>query len=75
LKQYFDFKEKTLLDETTTALSEDDKYNIYKAEKILFGLGFSEEDFQKEPKLIYVNTANYHAKLAMQCFVTLATQI
>ncbi len=50
LKQYFDFKEKTLLDETATALSEDDKYNIYKAEKILFGLGFSEEDFQKEPK-------------------------
>jgi ATP-binding cassette subfamily F protein 3 len=38
LKQYFDFKEKTLLDETATALSEDDKYNIYKAEKILFGL-------------------------------------
>ena len=50
LKQYFDFKEKTLLDETATALSEDDKYNIYKAEKILFGLGFSEEDLQKEPK-------------------------
>src|SRR5574344_233433 len=50
LKQYFDFKEKTLLDETATALSEDDKYNIYKAEKILFGLGFSEEDLQKDPK-------------------------
>lgn len=75
LKQYFDFKEKTLLDETATALSEDDKYNIYKAEKILFGLGFSEEDLQKEPKLMYVNTANCHAKLAMKCFVTLATQI
>ena len=50
LKQYFDFTEKTLLDETALALSEDDKYNIYKAEKILFGLGFSEEDLQKEPK-------------------------
>jgi ATP-binding cassette, subfamily F, member 3 len=50
LKQYFDFKEKTLIDETATALSEDDKYNIYKAEKILFGLGFSEDDLQKDPK-------------------------
>jgi ATP-binding cassette subfamily F protein 3 len=56
LKQYFDFKEKTLLDETATALSEDDKYNIYKAEKILFGLGFSEEDLQKEPKVFQVVT-------------------
>ena len=47
LKQYFDFTEKTLIDETALALSEDDKYNIYKAEKILFGLGFSEDDLQK----------------------------
>ena len=38
---------------TATALSEDDKYNIYKAEKILFGLGFSEEDLQKEPKKFF----------------------
>ncbi len=49
LKQYFNFTEKTLIDETALALSEDDKYNIYKAEKILFGLGFSEADLQKEP--------------------------
>ncbi len=50
LKQYFDFSEKTLIDETALALSEEDKYDIYKAEKILFGLGFTEEDLQKEPK-------------------------
>ncbi len=50
LKQYFDFTEKTLIDETALALSEDDKYDIYKAEKILFGLGFSEDDLQKSPK-------------------------
>ena len=50
LKQYFDFTEKTLIDETALALSEDDKYDIYKAEKILFGLGFSEDDLQKKPK-------------------------
>ena len=50
LKQYFDFTEKNLLDETALALGEDDKYNIYKAEKILFGLGFSHDDLLKAPK-------------------------
>ncbi|AXH13159.1 ABC-F family ATP-binding cassette domain-containing protein [Halarcobacter bivalviorum] len=50
LKQYFNFSEKTLLDETALALSEEDKYNIYKAEKILFGLGFTQEDLEKDPK-------------------------
>jgi ATP-binding cassette subfamily F protein 3 len=50
LKQYFDFTEKTLLEETALALSEEDKYNIYKAEKILFGLGFTQEDLEKAPK-------------------------
>ena len=50
LKQYFDFTEKTLVEETALALGEDDKYNIYKAEKILFGLGFSMEDLDKAPK-------------------------
>jgi len=50
LKQYFDFTQNSLIDETALALSEDDKYDIYKAEKILFGLGFSEEDLEKAPK-------------------------
>ena len=50
LKQYFDFTEKTLIEETSLALNEEDRYNIYKAEKILFGLGFSQEDLEKAPK-------------------------
>jgi len=50
LKQYFNFTESNLLDETALALSEDEKYNFYKAEKILFGLGFSEADLAKDPK-------------------------
>ncbi|XPV68605.1 MAG: ABC-F family ATP-binding cassette domain-containing protein [Halarcobacter sp.] len=50
LKQYFDFTEKKLIDETALALSEEDKYDIYKAEKILFGLGFTQEDLEKDPK-------------------------
>ncbi len=50
LKQYFDFKEKKLIDETASALSEENKYDVYKAEKMLFGLGFSEADLEKDPK-------------------------
>ncbi|MGB6328802.1 MAG: ABC-F family ATP-binding cassette domain-containing protein [Halarcobacter sp.] len=50
LKQYFNFTEKSLIDETALALSEDDKYDIYKAEKILFGLGFTLDDLEKDPK-------------------------
>jgi len=49
LKQYFAFTEKTLVDETALALPEDDKFSIYKVEKILFGLGFSQEDLDKDP--------------------------
>jgi ATP-binding cassette subfamily F protein 3 len=49
LKQHFKFSEKTLREETALALSEEDKYSIYKVEKILFGLGFSHEDLEKDP--------------------------
>jgi len=49
LKQHLVFSEKTLRDETALALSEDDKYSIYKVEKILFGLGFTQEDLEKDP--------------------------
>lgn len=44
-----EFSEKTLRDETALALSVDDKFSIYKVEKILFGLGFSHEDLEKDP--------------------------
>ena len=36
-------------DETALALSEEDQYSIYKIEKILFGLGFTQEDLDKDP--------------------------
>ncbi|XPV70325.1 MAG: ATP-binding cassette domain-containing protein [Halarcobacter sp.] len=49
LKQHLEFSEKTLRDETALALSVDDKFSIYKVEKILFGLGFSHEDLEKDP--------------------------
>jgi len=49
LKQHLEFHEKTLLDEVSLALAEDDKFSVYKVEKILFGLGFDNEDLQKNP--------------------------
>jgi ATP-binding cassette subfamily F protein 3 len=49
LKQHLEFSEKTLRDETALALSEENKYNIYEVEKILFGLGFTQEDLEKDP--------------------------
>ncbi len=49
LKQHLEFSEVTLRDETALALGEDDKFSIYKVEKILFGLGFVLEDLDKNP--------------------------
>jgi ATP-binding cassette subfamily F protein 3 len=49
LKQHLVFTEKTVRAEASLALSEEDQYNVYKVEKILFGLGFSNEDLDKDP--------------------------
>lgn len=49
LKQHLEFHEKTLVDEVSLALAEDDKFSVYKVEKILFGLGFSQDDLEKSP--------------------------
>ena len=49
LKQYLQFSEPTLREEAALALTGDDMYNYYKVEKILFGLGFSQEDLDKDP--------------------------
>ncbi|MDO8454101.1 MAG: ABC-F family ATP-binding cassette domain-containing protein [Sulfurimonas sp.] len=49
LKQHLEFSEPTLREEAALALAEDDKFSLYKVEKILFGLGFSHEDLEKDP--------------------------
>ena len=49
LKQHLEFHEKTLVEEVSLALAEDDKFSVYKVEKILFGLGFIQEDLTKSP--------------------------
>jgi len=50
LEQHLTFTQKTVLEEVATALSEDEIYDHWKAEKILFGLGFSEADMEKAPE-------------------------
>jgi len=49
LKQHLEFSEKKLVDEVSLSLAEDDKFSVYKVEKILFGLGFTSEDLEKDP--------------------------
>ncbi len=49
LKQHLTFSETTLREEAALALEEEMKYDVYRVEKILFGLGFSGEDLEKDP--------------------------
>jgi ATP-binding cassette subfamily F protein 3 len=49
LKQHLTFSEKTLREESALALEDEMKYDTYRVEKILFGLGFNAEDLDKDP--------------------------
>ncbi len=49
LAQHLHFTKPTVLEETCLGLQPDEEYMTYKAEKILFGLGFSESDMEKPP--------------------------
>jgi len=49
LKQHLVFTENTVREECALVLPEDEQWNFYKIEKLLFGLGFSEEDLDKDP--------------------------
>jgi len=49
LKQHLEFSEPSVREEAALALSEEQQYETYRVEKILFGLGFSLEDLDKDP--------------------------
>lgn len=51
IEQHLHFSKDNVLDECIQALTGEEAYDTYKAEKILFGLGFSSEDLKKNPKL------------------------
>ncbi|MBT4989386.1 MAG: ABC-F family ATP-binding cassette domain-containing protein, partial [Rickettsiales bacterium] len=50
LEQHLSFSHPTVLDEIASVLPEERIYEVWKGEMILHGLGFSDEDFQKDPK-------------------------
>jgi len=50
LDQHIVFTRSTLIEEAALGLREDEKECIYKAESILFGLGFKEEDLERSPQ-------------------------
>ena len=49
LDQHINFTHETVLMECCSALPEEEQYDFYKAERILFGLGFKEEDMDRNP--------------------------
>ncbi|MCD6189922.1 MAG: ABC-F family ATP-binding cassette domain-containing protein, partial [Sulfurimonas sp.] len=49
LKQHLTFSESTLREEAALALEDEMKYDVYRVEKILFGLGFTQDDLDKDP--------------------------
>ena len=50
LSQHIHFTEATIIQEAAMALPPDDRDSLYKAEKILFGLGLTEEDMYRSPQ-------------------------
>jgi ATP-binding cassette subfamily F protein 3 len=49
LEQHLSFSESTLREEVSLALKDEMRYDVYRVEKILFGLGFNQEDLDKSP--------------------------
>ncbi|MES2527827.1 MAG: ABC-F family ATP-binding cassette domain-containing protein [Bdellovibrionota bacterium] len=49
LKQHLHFTEKTIIAECSLALSKEEEFDTYKVEKMLHGLGFKTEDFERPP--------------------------
>lgn len=49
LSQHITFSQASLIEEACLALHDNEKDSVYKAEKILFGLGFKEEDLWRSP--------------------------
>ena len=49
LRQHLHFTHPTVRAECASALSAEEAYDVYKIEKMLFGLGFSQEDLDKDP--------------------------
>lgn len=60
LHQHIQFTEATILEEACLSLLPHEKDHIYKAEKILFGLGFTEKDLEASPSTF---SGGFHLRL------------
>lgn len=60
LNQHLIFTQPTLIKEAALGLRLEDQDSLYKAEKILFGLGFKEEDLERNPQEF---SGGYHLRL------------
>lgn len=60
LQQHIHFTEPTLLQEAVLGLQEHERDHVYKAEKILFGLGFTASDCTKPPTVF---SGGFHLRL------------
>jgi len=49
LRQHIEFTHKTVRAECASILQGDEAFELYKIEKMLFGLGFSQDDLEKDP--------------------------
>lgn len=49
LSQHLKFTHPTILEECASVLPAEQKFDVFRAEKILFGLGFQDSDMQKAP--------------------------
>ena len=49
LRQHLIFTESTVREECASVLPDDEQWNFYKVEKLLFGLGFTTDDLDKSP--------------------------
>jgi ATP-binding cassette subfamily F protein 3 len=50
LEQHLHFTRPTILEEAALGLPEEESHSVYKAEAILFGLGFSHADLERAPR-------------------------
>jgi ATP-binding cassette subfamily F protein 3 len=60
LNQHIKFTAPTVLEEAVLGLPPEERESVYKAEMLLFGLGFKEEDLDKSPKDF---SGGYHLRL------------
>jgi len=60
LEQHIKFTKDTIIDEVCTVLTKERQYEIWKGEKILYGLGFTEDEMLQDPKIF---SGGYQVKI------------